>query len=59
VNKGSLLPSTLCGYKPLCHPPLTESLFSVIVNVTYAHPLEALRERQTRREAGAQSYGPL
>ena len=27
--------------------------------VEYAHPPEALREGQTRREAGAQSDGPL
>jgi hypothetical protein len=34
---------------------LTSLLFTVIVEVTHVHPLEVLREGQTRREAGAQS----
>jgi len=34
---------------------LTSLSFTVIVEVTHVHPLEVLREGQTRREAGAQS----
>jgi hypothetical protein len=34
---------------------LTSLLFPVMIKVTQAHPPEALRERQTCREAGAQS----
>jgi len=47
--------ANVCQFSP---PILTSLLFIVMVKVTHAPLLpRALRERQTRREAGAQSHG--